>query len=53
MPGIRVIPISEPTGFQTFVAYRRDATLTTAAEVFIRNLRQRMKALAARPRAAA
>ncbi|HTP81841.1 MAG TPA: LysR family transcriptional regulator [Alphaproteobacteria bacterium] len=53
MPGIRVIPISEPTSFQTFVAYRRDATLTTAAEFFIRSLRQRMKALATRPRAAA
>ena len=53
MPGIRVIPISEPTTFQTFVAYRRDATLTTAAEFFIRTLRQRMKELASPPRAAA
>ncbi len=53
MPGIRVIPISEPTSFQTFVAYRRDATLSTAAEFFIRTLRQRMKARASPPRVAA
>ena len=46
MPGIRVIPISEPTTFQTFIAYRRDATLSTVAEFFVRALRQRMTALA-------
>jgi DNA-binding transcriptional LysR family regulator len=46
MPGIRVIPISEPTAFPTFIAYRRDATITTTAEFFIRALRQRMHALA-------
>ena len=53
MPGIRVIPISEPTSFQTYVAYRRDATLSTAAEFLIRTLRQRMKELAAPPGVAA
>jgi DNA-binding transcriptional LysR family regulator len=42
MPGIRVIPIKERTTFQTYLAYRRDVTLSTAAEFFIRALRQRM-----------
>jgi DNA-binding transcriptional LysR family regulator len=50
MRGIRVIAISESTAFQTFMAYRRDVTLTTAAEFFIRNLRHRMKVLAPQPR---
>lgn len=42
MPGIRVIPIREPTRFQTFVAHRTDGTLSSAAEFFVRALRQRM-----------
>lgn len=45
MPGIRVIPISEPTTFHTFIAYRRDATISTAAEFFIQALRRRMQDL--------
>jgi DNA-binding transcriptional LysR family regulator len=42
MPGIRVIPIKEKTTFQTFVAYRQDATLSSAAEFFVQALRRRM-----------
>lgn len=45
MPGIRVIPIREPTTFHTFIAYRRDATISTTAEFFIQALRRRMQAL--------
>lgn len=45
MPGIRVIPIREATSFHTFIAYRRDATLSTAAEFFVQALRRRMQAL--------
>jgi DNA-binding transcriptional LysR family regulator len=43
MPGIRVIPIKEATAFQTFVAYRKDATLSSASEFFVQALRHRME----------
>lgn len=43
MPGIRIIPIREPSSFQTFVAYRTDATLSGAAEFFVQALRKRME----------
>jgi DNA-binding transcriptional LysR family regulator len=46
MPGIRIIPIREATAFQTYLAHRRDATLSTAAEVFNRVLRRHMTRLA-------
>ena len=44
MPGIRIIPIAEPTNFSTFVSHRRDAPLSSAAEVFVQALRKRMEA---------
>ena len=40
---LRVIPIKEDTTFQTYVAFRNDATLSSAAEFFIAALRARMK----------
>jgi DNA-binding transcriptional LysR family regulator len=46
MPGLRIIPIKEPTAFQTYVAYRRDGALSTAAEFFVRALRTRMEEIA-------
>jgi DNA-binding transcriptional LysR family regulator len=41
--GLKVIPIEEDTTFKTYVAFRNDATLSSAAEVFIAALRARMK----------
>jgi len=41
--GLRVISIEEDTTFQTYVAFRNDATLSSAAEVFIAALRARMR----------
>jgi DNA-binding transcriptional LysR family regulator len=46
-PGVRQIPIVEPTEFQTYVAFRRDATLSTYCEHFIVALREQMEALGA------
>lgn len=43
-PGLRTIPISDPTEFQTYMAYRKDATLSTYAETFIAALRAQMEA---------
>ena len=49
--GIRMIPIQEPTVFQTYVAYRNDTTLSGPAEFFISALRRQMESahLAAAP----
>ena len=41
--GLTVIPIEEDTTFQTYVAFRNDATLSSVAEFFIAALRARMK----------
>jgi DNA-binding transcriptional LysR family regulator len=41
--GLRVIPIDEDTSFQTYIAFRNDATLSSVAEFFIAALRARMK----------
>jgi DNA-binding transcriptional LysR family regulator len=41
--GIRMIPIEEPTVFQTYVAYRNDTTLSGPAEFFISALRDHME----------
>jgi DNA-binding transcriptional LysR family regulator len=41
--GLKVIPLEEDTSFQTYVAFRNDANLSNAAEVFIAALRNRMK----------
>ena len=49
-PGIRQIPIEEPTDFQTYIAFRKDATLSSYCEQLIKSLRGHMEALAA-PRA--
>lgn len=48
--GIRVIPISEPTVFQTYIALRNDAVLSVYAETFVSCLRAEMKAVAKRSR---
>jgi DNA-binding transcriptional LysR family regulator len=52
-PGIRAIEIEEHTTFETFVAYRRDATLSSTCEHFIAMLRGHMQSLASRVRAPA
>jgi DNA-binding transcriptional LysR family regulator len=41
--GLRTIPIKEKTTFQTYVAYRKDTTLSGPSEFFISALRTRMK----------
>jgi DNA-binding transcriptional LysR family regulator len=41
-PGIRSLEISEQTIFQTYVAYRKDATLSSPCERFIASLRAHM-----------
>lgn len=38
-----MIPIEEPTLFQTYVAYRNDTTLTGPGEFFIGALRRQME----------
>ena len=42
--GIRILAIEEDTTFQTFVAFRNDASLSSVAEFLIATLRARMKA---------
>ncbi len=39
---LRVIPIDEPTGFDTYVAFRRDAVISSFAEKFVASLRETM-----------
>jgi len=41
--GLAIIPISDETSFQTYVAYRADAALSSYAETFVSLLRQVMK----------
>lgn len=48
-PGIHPIAIEEPTDFQTYVAFRKDATLSSYCEYFIASLRGHMEALRAPP----
>jgi len=55
-PGVRAIKITEPTVFQTYVAYRKDATPSSYCLQFVASLRGHMERLAemsarARPRA--
>jgi DNA-binding transcriptional LysR family regulator len=40
--GLRTIPINEATTFQTYIAYRRDTTLSGPSEFFISALRKQM-----------
>jgi DNA-binding transcriptional LysR family regulator len=44
-PGVRAIEISEPTVFQTYVAYRKDATLSSYCLAFVTSLRGHMERL--------
>ncbi len=46
MPGIRILPISEETPFQTYVAVKTDRALSRYAENFVRLLRAEMQAWA-------
>lgn len=48
-PAIRPIPIDAPTEFQTYIAFRKDATLSIYCDYFIRSLRSHMEALRAAP----
>jgi DNA-binding transcriptional LysR family regulator len=41
--GLRTIPIKEATTFQTYIAYRRDTTLSGPSEFFISALRKQME----------
>jgi DNA-binding transcriptional LysR family regulator len=44
-PGVRAIEISEPTAFQTYVASRKDATLSSYCLRFVASLRNHMERL--------
>jgi DNA-binding transcriptional LysR family regulator len=44
-PGLCAIEISEPTEFQTYVAYRKDATLSSHSTLFVSALRRHMERL--------
>jgi DNA-binding transcriptional LysR family regulator len=41
--GVRSLPISEATEFQTYVAFRKDATLSSYCEFFVASLRAHME----------
>lgn len=45
-PNLRAIDIAEPTRFQTYLAYRKDASLSPSAIAFAKALRARMEAIA-------
>jgi DNA-binding transcriptional LysR family regulator len=47
--GIRAIEIAQPTEFQTYVAYRKDATLSSYCESFVGSLRRQMERLLTTP----
>jgi DNA-binding transcriptional LysR family regulator len=42
-PKLRILEIIEPTSFQTYIAYRKDATLSSYCEHFIASLRSHME----------
>ena len=48
-PNLRALEIIEPTSFQTYVAYRKDATLSSYCEHFIASLRSHMEGQADGP----
>lgn len=48
-PGLRAIPIAEPTEFQTYVAFRKDATLSTYCTHFVTALRTSMAEVSGSP----
>ncbi len=43
LPGLKVLDILEPTQFQTYVATRKDATLSTYGALFVASLRHQME----------
>jgi DNA-binding transcriptional LysR family regulator len=45
-PSLRAIDIAEPTGFDTYLAYRKDSALSAHALAFAKALRARMEAAA-------
>jgi DNA-binding transcriptional LysR family regulator len=49
-PGLCAIEIGEPTAFQTYVAYRKDATLSSYCLRFVASLRKHMERLVDGPR---
>ena len=48
-PGVRAIEIDEPTVFQTYIAYRKDATLSSYCLHFVASLRGHMERLVEAP----
>ena len=44
-PGVRAIEIDEPTVFQTYIAHRKDATLSSYCLHFVASLRGHMERL--------
>ena len=48
-PRLRVLDISEPTAFQTYIAHRKDVSLSSHGARFVAALRSQMEA-SARPR---
>lgn len=42
-PDVRALELAEPTAFQTYVAYRKDATLSSYCESFVGSLRAHME----------
>ena len=48
-PKVRALEIIEPTAFQTYIATRKDATLSSYCESFVTSLRRQMEAISARP----
>jgi DNA-binding transcriptional LysR family regulator len=42
-PNLRALEIIEPTAFQTYIAYRKDTTLSSYCEHFIASLRCHME----------
>jgi DNA-binding transcriptional LysR family regulator len=45
-PKIRALDIVEPTAFQTYIAHRKDVTLSSTAAYFVAALRSHMEATA-------
>jgi DNA-binding transcriptional LysR family regulator len=50
-PGVRAIEIGEPTVFQTYIAHRKDATLSSYCQRFVASLRGHMERLVEAPSA--
>jgi DNA-binding transcriptional LysR family regulator len=48
-PGVRAIEIDEPTVFQTYIAHRKDATLSSYCLYFVASLRGHMERLVEAP----